>query len=274
MSTSELRATGACISYGGGDVVTEVDLHLPVARVTALIGPNGSGKSTLLRAMAGLHPVRRGEVHLGPRRIATFAPRQLARELTMLAQQRPTPAGLRVSDVVGFGRHPHRGRWRAGDPDGAGAIQHALELTRLTDLADCEVDALSGGQLQRVWLAACLAQDTAILLLDEPTNHLDLRHQVELLQLIRALVDEHGVTVGVVLHDLGQAAAVADRVVLLDQGRVVAAGEPDEVMTAPRLSEVYGVDVSVERDRASGVLRIGALDGLAGLRSRGLALTA
>jgi iron complex transport system ATP-binding protein len=121
------------------------------------------------------------------------------------------------------------------------------------------VDELSGGQLQRVWIASCLAQNTDVLLLDEPTTFLDLRYQVEVLDLIRELADEHGVAVGVVLHDLDQAAAVADVVVLMDRGRVRSAGAPQHVITSPALSATYGIPVEVDVDAATGALRTRAL---------------
>ncbi len=149
-----------------------------------------------------------------------------ARRVTLLTQSRPTPSGVSVRDVVGYGRHPYRGRWRDDDPDGTGAITHAMRVTGVTAMADRGVDELSGGELQRVWLATCIAQDTGVLLLDEPTTFLDLRYQVEILDLVRDLADEHGVAVGVVLHDLNQAAAVADQVALLDRGRVRADRHP------------------------------------------------
>ena len=125
-----------------------------------------------------------------------------------------------MHDVVGYGRHPYRGRWRGDDPDGVRAVAWAMDVTGVVSMADRPVDELSGGELQRVWLATCLAQDTGVLLLDEPTTFLDLRYQVEILDLVRDLADEHGVAVGIVLHDLNQAAAVADRVVLLHRGAV------------------------------------------------------
>ena len=124
-----------------------------------------------------------------------------------------------MRDVVGYGRHPYRGRWRQNDADGPRAIAWAMEVTGVGPMAERGVDELSGGELQRVWLATCLAQDTRVLLLDEPTTYLDLRYQVEILDLVRDLADDHGVAVGVVLHDLDQAAAVADHVVLLRRGR-------------------------------------------------------
>ena len=221
------------------------------------MGPNGSGKSTLLRGLARLLAVREGRVTLGDDvDLGGLSRRDLARRLTVLAQSRPTPHGVRVRDAVAFGRHPHRGRWRSNDPDGPAAIDRALELTGTTPLASDPLDSLSGGQVQRVWLASCLAQDTPIVLLDEPTNHLDLRYQVELLDVIRDLADLHAVTVGLVLHDLDQAAAVADHVVLLNRGRVVADGTPSEVLTSELLTAVYEIAIDAERDPATGGLHI------------------
>lgn len=168
--------------------------------------------------------------------------------MTLLSQSRPTPNGVSVADVVGFGRHPYRGRWRAADPEGGAAVAHAMSVTGIENLAHRAVDELSGGQVQRVWLASCLAQQTPVLLLDEPTTYLDLRYQVEILDLVRDLADLHGVAIGVVLHDLDQAAAVADEVALLDAGRVRACGTPVDVLTAELLSDVYGIAIDVEVD--------------------------
>ena len=174
----------------------------------------------------------------------------------MLSQSRPHPSGLAVRDVVAFGRHPHRRRFAAmADADRA-AIDRALSLTGMTEMADRAVDRLSGGELQRVWLATCLAQETDVLLFDEPTNHLDLRYQVETLDLIRDLADDHGTAIGVVLHDLGHAAAIADRVVLLGEGRVHASGDPADVLTTDHLTEVYGIAVHASVDPETGRLRI------------------
>jgi iron complex transport system ATP-binding protein len=131
-----------------------------------------------------------------------------------------------------------------------------MVLTGTTVMADRPVDQLSGGELQRVWLASCLAQGTGVLLLDEPTNHLDLRYQVETLDLVRDLADHHGTAIGVVLHDLNQTAMVADRVVLLHHGRVRAAGDPADVLTADHLSTVYGLPIETTRDPDTGRVRI------------------
>jgi len=244
------------LGYHGHLVVHGANVQLRPSRVMALVGPNGSGKSTLLRALARLHPPSSGQVQFGDGTDAlALSSREFARQVTLLAQSRATPTGISVRDVVGFGRHPYRGRWRGGDQAGSAVVDHAMDVTGVRELAERSVDELSGGQLQRVWLGTCLAQDTGVLLLDEPTTHLDLRYQMEILDLLRELADEHGVAIGVVLHDLDQAASVADDVVLLDAGVVRAVGPPHAVLTAALLSSAYGIRIDVDLDPVSGALR-------------------
>ncbi|WP_026359918.1 ABC transporter ATP-binding protein [Amycolatopsis nigrescens] len=237
-------------------VVEGVSLELRTGTVTALVGPNGSGKSTLLRSLARLHRPREGKVRLGDRAVwgpNALSGKEFARNVTLLTQQRPTPTGVSVRDVVSYGRYPYRSGWRGMDTDGAEAIRRAMELTGVTAMAERGVDELSGGELQRVWLASCLAQQTSVLLLDEPTNHLDLRYQVEILDVVRDLADE-GVAVGVVLHDLDHAAIIADHVVLLGEGRIMASGGIGQVLTAEHLSLAYGVTVHVANDPVTGAI--------------------
>jgi iron-chelate-transporting ATPase len=245
------------LAYDGTEVVRGASLTLRAGQVVALVGPNGSGKSTLLRALARLHRPTSGTVTLpatGDDALALRAT-DFARRVTLLSQTRPVPTGVTVRDVVGYGRQPHRSRWRGTDPDGERTIAWAMDVTGVAAMAGRGVDELSGGELQRVWLASCLAQDTEVLLLDEPTNHLDLRYQVQMLDLIRDLADDHGVAVGVVLHDLDHAGAVADAVALLEKGRVVAAGEPAAVLTGPALTATYGIRVDVTLDHRTGQVR-------------------
>ncbi|GAA3719142.1 ABC transporter ATP-binding protein [Streptomyces tremellae] len=259
-----LSAVGVTVAYDEGDVLHDADLRLRPGEVTVLVGPNGSGKSTLLRTVARLQQARSGELALDAdtgRATDGFAlgAREFARHVALLTQGRPTPGGLTVRDVVEFGRYPYQGRFGRADPGATAAVDRALGLTGATALADRGVDQLSGGQLQRVWLASCLAQETGVLLLDEPTTYLDLRYQVELLDLVRDLADGHGIAVGVVLHDLDQAAAVADRMVLLAEGRVQADGTPAEVLTPRRLTAAYGIRVDVTTDPLTGHLRTRAI---------------
>ncbi|MEV8128043.1 ABC transporter ATP-binding protein [Streptomyces sp. NPDC085944] len=252
----ELSATGVSVAYDGVDVVHDAGVRLEPGRVTVLVGPNGSGKSTLLRTVARLQRARSARIDIdGGTDALALTSREFSRYVALLTQGRPTPGGLTVRDVVEFGRYPYRGRWGRPDPEGPAAVDRALALTGVADLADRGADHLSGGQLQRVWLASCLAQETGVLLLDEPTTYLDLRYQVELLDLIRDLADDHGIAVGVVLHDLDQAAAVADRITLLEAGRIVADGPPEDVLTPKRLTAVYGIRIDVDTDPLTGRLR-------------------
>jgi iron-chelate-transporting ATPase len=247
--------TGAdlTLAYDGRTVVHSAGIELPAGRVVALVGPNGSGKSTLLRALARLHHPESGTVRLPDGDALALKPKDFARRVTLLTQSRPTPGGVRVRDVVAYGRHPYRGRFGTGDADGPQVVDRAMKLTGVDAMAERPVDELSGGELQRVWLATCLAQDTGVVLLDEPTTFLDLRYQMEILDTVRELADDHGVAIGVVLHDLDQAAAVADHVVLLSKGEVRASGPPAEVLTAEKLSEVYGLRIEVHLDEGGRV---------------------
>jgi iron-chelate-transporting ATPase len=243
------------LGYRDTTVVHDASLTLQKGQVTALVGPNGSGKSTVLRALARLHKVTSGRVHLDGVSADVLSNRAFARRVTLLSQSRPSPHGLTVYDVVSFGRHPHRRRFGALDPADREAVAWAMAVTGTTDMSRRPVDQLSGGEMQRVWLATCLAQRTDVLLLDEPTNHLDLRFQVEILDLARDLALQHHVAVGLVLHDLNQAAAVADHVVLLDRGRVRAWGSPADVLSTDLLSAVYGLRVEAFVDPGTGIVR-------------------
>lgn len=260
-----MAGRGLRLSYDKRTVVHGAEIELRPGAVTALLGPNGSGKSTLLRSLARLHRPDAGSVTLADDggEDATDAlalhPKDFARRVTLLSQSHPTPSGVTVRDVVAYGRHPYRGRFRSADDDGPRAIAHAMDVTGVAEMAERGVDELSGGELQRVWLATCLAQDTGVLLLDEPTTYLDLRYQVELLDLVRDLATEHGVAVGVVLHDLNQAAAVADHVVVLHRGEVRASGPAARVLTSELLTEVYGIRVDVTTHPDTGRTRCEAV---------------
>ncbi|MER7571589.1 ABC transporter ATP-binding protein [Streptomyces sp. NPDC126514] len=255
----ELSATGVTVAYDGVDVVHDASVTLRPGQVTVLVGPNGSGKSTLLRTIARLQRPRTATLVVDGTDGLALTPREFSRRVALLTQGRPTPSGLTVRDVVEFGRYPYRGRWGRADPDGPAAVDRALAMTGVAELAGRGAEHLSGGQLQRVWLASCLAQETGVLLLDEPTTYLDLRYQIELLDLVRDLADDHGIAVGAVLHDLDQAAALADRIVLLHRGRIVADGLPEDVLTAERLTDTYGIRIDVDTDPLTGRLRTRAI---------------
>ncbi|WP_250124555.1 ABC transporter ATP-binding protein [Chroococcidiopsis sp. CCMEE 29] len=233
------------IAYGDTLIVPDLSLTLYPGEVTALLGPNGSGKSTVLCTLARLLQPNRGAVYLNGRNITKLPTREIARQLAMLPQSSEVPDGVTVWELIGYGRYPHQNLLGGFSTQDLAAMRWALKVTRLEPLAERVVDTLSGGERQRAWIAMALAQQTQVLLLDEPTTFLDIRHQLDVLSLVRGLNREHGITVGWVLHDLNQAAAYSDRLIMLTGGQVVAAGSPAEVMTASTIQEVFGVEMTV-----------------------------
>ncbi|MFE1108070.1 ABC transporter ATP-binding protein [Streptomyces rochei] len=230
-------------AFDGRLILDGVSLAPRPGSVTGLLGPNGSGKSTLLRLLAGVLAPASGVVTLDGRPLGDWGRRAVARRVAVVEQHADTLVELTVLDVVRLGRIPHRRAWAsAGDAD-EDAVRTALERTGLTDHADRFWHTLSGGERQRVQIARALAQEPRELLLDEPTNHLDVQHQLELLNLIAELP----VTSVVALHDLNLAAMYCDQVVVLRQGRVVAAGPPGDTLTESLIADVYGVRAEVTR---------------------------
>lgn len=248
----QLRAVRATIGYGRMPVVADLDLAIPPGSFTALVGPNGSGKSTILRTLARLMRPARGEIMLDDMPLQTLPAKVFARRIGLLAQSPRAPEGLTVRELVQQGRYPHRtifGGWTKADED---ACTEALRLTAMEDFAERGLDNLSGGQRQRAWISMVLAQETPILLLDEPTTFLDLSHQIEIMELLRSLVATRCKTVVAVLHDLNQAARYASHMVMLDAGKVVAAGTPGQVITTDNIAGVFGIAASVTPDPFTG----------------------
>ncbi|WP_424014405.1 ABC transporter ATP-binding protein [Halorubrum xinjiangense] len=213
--------------------------------VTALVGPNGSGKSTLLKGLANQIEPDDGSVLLDGRDVHSMDTKSLAKQLGLLSQESTSPDSITVEDLVYHGRYPHRGFFERTTAEDARAVERAIDLAGCGHLRAREVGSLSGGQKQLAWIAMVLAQDTDVLLLDEPTTFLDLHHQMEVMEIIETLRDESEVTVVVVLHDIEQAARLADRVVALADGEIRARGPPEEVVTEELLSEVFRVDAEV-----------------------------
>lgn len=247
LAARDLRA-----GYGARAVLDGVSLEIPRGGITALVGPNGSGKSTLLKALARLLAPTRGAVLLEGEAIASLPTAAVARRLAILPQAPVAPAALTVRELVEQGRYPHVGALRMLRRQDHDAVREALALTGLEPFAHRALDALSGGERQRAWIALALAQDTPVLLLDEPTTFLDVGHQMEVLGLVERLERERGLTVVMVLHDLNQAARHADRMVVLQAGRVVADGPPSEVFEPGMLARVFRIEARVLVDPVTG----------------------
>ncbi|MGO1801830.1 MAG: heme ABC transporter ATP-binding protein [Microbacteriaceae bacterium] len=239
------------VSYrvGGVTLVEDVGMDVRYGEVLALVGPNGAGKSTLLGLLAGDLAPTAGVVNLDDRALGEWNPKELARARAVLLQSNQVAFSFTAQQVIEMGRAPWIGTDRSDDDPRA--IEDAIAATDVRHLASRAFPTLSGGEKARVSLARVLAQDSRIVLLDEPTAALDLRHQEDVLRIARGLAIE-GRAVIVVLHDLSLAAAYADVVAILADGRLVAHGSPDEVLTAERVEDVYDTPVRVFRDEDTG----------------------
>ncbi|UOQ87701.1 ABC transporter ATP-binding protein [Agromyces endophyticus] len=228
----------------GRTIIDGVDATVPGGALTALVGPNGAGKSTLLHLVAAVERASAGELALDGRSLPGMRRRERARLVALAEQQGEVDAQLAVEASVLLGRTPHLGAFAATGPADREIAARALEAVGAAAFARRPVAELSGGERQRVVLARALAQEPELLLVDEPTNHLDLSAQLTTLELLAGLARD-GLTVVAALHDLSHAAAYADHVIVLAAGRVVAAGSPDEVLTAELVERVYGVRAEV-----------------------------
>ena len=250
-----LAARQLSLSYGRGSarrtVIDALDLELPAGQVTAIVGPNGCGKSTLLASLARLHVPDRGTVLLDGHDIQRLPAREMAQRLALLPQETHAPEGLTVAELIRFGRQPHQSLFKQWSRDDRRVVDEALAAADLQELADRPLDAMSGGQRQRAWIAMAIAQQTPLLLLDEPTSALDLGHQLEVFELIRDLAAA-GKTLAMVVHDLVSACRFADYLVAMLDGRIVAAGRPSDVVTTALVRDLYGVECTLMQDPATG----------------------
>ncbi|ODJ49150.1 ABC transporter ATP-binding protein [Brochothrix thermosphacta] len=224
-------------------ILDDITLEIPQAQVTAFIGANGAGKSTLLGIMSRLITKEDGEVLIDDQDVTKWKSRALAQKLAILKQSNQVSARLTVEDLVAFGRFPYsKGRLTLEDQQ---KVTQALEYMEITDLKADYIDELSGGQQQRVYIAMIIAQDTEYVLLDEPLNNLDMKHAVQMMKILRRLVDDFGKTIVLVLHDINFASAYADYMVGLKDGRIVAQGSTAEMMTPEQLNIVYDMPLAI-----------------------------
>ncbi|GAA4058143.1 ABC transporter ATP-binding protein [Nonomuraea soli] len=246
-----LSGAGLTLAYDNRLVASDLSVEIPDGSFTVIIGPNACGKSTLLRALARMLKPKAGTVHLDGQLITSLPTKEVARRLGLLPQSAVVPDGITVADLVGRGRYPHQRLMRQWSSADAAAVASAMAATDVTDLAERRVDELSGGQRQRAWLAMALAQETPILLLDEPTTFLDISHQIEVLDLCADLHEE-GRTLVAVLHDLNQACRYATHLIAMRDGRIVAEGDPMEIVTPGLVEEVFEVRCEVIPDPQTG----------------------
>ncbi|MEM5817545.1 MAG: ABC transporter ATP-binding protein [Desulfitobacterium hafniense] len=250
--TPVLSASHVVAGYDHKIILNTIDLVIPSNKISVIIGANACGKSTLLKTLARLIKPVSGEVAIDGKLISTIPPKQLARVLGLLPQSPVVPEGIAVADLVSRGRFPYQGFLKGLGKKDYEAVEEALEIMGITELANRSVDELSGGQRQRVWIAMALAQQTDILLLDEPTTFLDITYQVEILDLLTDLNRKRGTTIVMVLHDINLSARYADYIFAVHQGNLIAQGAPGEIITADLMKQVFGLDCVVARDPVSG----------------------
>lgn len=246
--TVELRTQRLCWQAAAAHIVRDVSLHVAPGEFVGLLGPNGSGKSTLLRMVYRVLRPASGHVSVDGRDVWQAGARDNARAMAVLAQENGSEFEMRVRDVVLMGRTPHQSPFARDSEQDLYLVDQALRRMNAQALAERLFSTLSGGEKQRVLMARALAQQAPLLVLDEPTNHLDVRHQFELLNLIRGL----GLTTLAALHELPLAAHYCDRLYLLKEGALVARGTPAQVLTPDTIAEVYGVRALVQPSPRTG----------------------
>jgi iron complex transport system ATP-binding protein len=240
-----LAATRVGAGYGAQLVLSDCTISIASREVVAVVGPNGAGKSTLLRVLAGLLRPRTGSVSLDGADIGGLSRAAIARRIAVVPQILDTLFPFTVREIVALGRTARLGRFGAAAPADAEAVDRAIVELELGPLASRRIDRLSGGERQRAVLAMALAQEADVLLLDEPTVHLDPAHQIATLAQVSRLARDRGLAVLAVLHDLNLASAVASRVVVVDEGRIVRDAPPGEVLTSELVAAIFGSGLEV-----------------------------
>ena len=241
---SQILLKDMSVAIDGQNIVEQIALSVQPGEFVGLVGPNGSGKSTLLKSLYRVLKPSAGGAWLDGDDIWTITAKQSAQRLAVVGQERMGEFDFTVTELVAMGRTPHKGMFDANSAQDRGIIADCLDQVGMVAKAQRQFMSLSGGEKQRVLVARALAQSTPVLVLDEPTNHLDIRHQIDLLELIRHLRK----TTLAALHDLNLAARYCDRIVMLHAGRVVAEGRPHEVLTQERIEAVYEVGALVQLD--------------------------
>ena len=239
-----IQIKGLSKSFGKKPVVENVSLTIEPKKITSFIGPNGAGKSTLLSMVSRLLDADTGEVLLDQNNVKKMKSNEFAKRVAILKQANHINVRLTVRELVSFGRYPYsKGRLNEEDEK---IVDQAIEYMNLSDMQDKFLDELSGGQKQRAFISMVIAQDTEYILLDEPLNNLDMKHSVQIMKILRQLVDELGKTVVIVLHDINFASVYSDRIVALKDGRLIKDGPTNEIITSESLREVYDMHIPVQ----------------------------
>jgi iron complex transport system ATP-binding protein len=239
----KLKVTDVAFHYANVPVLKDVSIEVETTEFLGVLGPNGAGKSTLLKCIDRILSPQKGSIVLDGQNIKDMSRIDLAKKIGYIPQSLSHAFSATVFDAVLMGRRPHLS-WRTSEKD-TEAVLDTLHMLHIEDLAMRDINELSGGQMQKVFIARALTQDPDVLLLDEPTSNLDVRHQLEVMHTIKSIVRKKGISAIMAIHDLNLAARYADRIVMMHNGTIFSAGEPAAVLTEENIQRVYGVEAEV-----------------------------
>lgn len=247
METKEnlMEVKHVSFSYGKNTILSDLSFAVKEGNITTVMGANGCGKSTLFSLMTKNQTPGKGKILLEGKNIANLRFIDFAKRVSIVHQYNSAADDITVERLVSYGRTPYQKMLGTRIKEDEELVERAMEVTGILPYRDREIAALSGGQRQRVWIAMALAQNTKILFLDEPTTYLDIRYQLEILELVKKLNREYGITILMVLHEINQAITYSDEVIGLKDGSIVMQGKPQEVITAESMKELYGVSLKV-----------------------------
>jgi iron complex transport system ATP-binding protein len=244
------------INYGVCAVIEDVSFSLESGKIIAVLGANGAGKTTLLKSLNASLPIAKGKIFLNGKSLTDFSRREIAKEITVIAQENETKFPVSVLEFVLAGRFAHGARLGWETEKDLQIAEDCLKLCDLTNYESRLMNQLSGGERQRVILARALATEAKILLLDEPTTNLDLAHQAMMFRLVRMRCETQNFSAIVITHDLNLASEFADEILLLKNGKILAKGAPEKVLTEENISEIFGVKVLLDENPSSGNVRV------------------
>lgn len=235
--------------YGNSLVLKGISFDVKDGEFLSIIGPNGSGKSTLLKTLNKLYDIKNGSILIQGKDIQSYKSREMAKKVALVPQDTSLDYDFTVEEVVMMGRHPYKGRFEIEDGEDLSIVYEAMEMTNTLKLKDRIITEISGGERQRVFIAKALAQKPSIILLDEPTSHLDINHQMDILNLLKTLNEERGMTIVLVIHDINLAARYSDEIILLNQGVIQGKGKPEDVITTENVEMAYNLKVAIEKNK-------------------------
>ncbi|MDW7669120.1 MAG: ABC transporter ATP-binding protein, partial [Bacillota bacterium] len=244
-----LKINNMKVKYNNTTIIEDISFKIKENTITTLIGPNGCGKSTILKTITKSKKPLSGEIYLNNKNIYSIKEKDLAQLMTILPQSPKVPEDFTVRDLVEYGRFPHSSFMSRLSKRDHQIIDWAIESTKIENLQHRKIETLSGGERQRAWIAMALAQEPRLLLLDEPTTYLDICHQFEILELIKRLNREMGITVVMVLHDINQAARYSDKIIAIKNKKIYTEGEPRQIITEKLLEDVFNIRSKIYEDK-------------------------